>query len=550
MKEKAISYVRVSTKEQEEKFSLDVQRKENEEYAKANNLQIAKFFKESESGFKLRARIEFYKMLEYLEAEKKIRHLICYFRDRLSRNLSDLLELRNSRPDLIFHSVGNKPVDFSNPDEFEEWYRLQVDIADAERASARQRARVLKSNIRKREKGEYTSRAPLGYWHNPYTKKIELDHRKNRANLVKQAFEFYSTGDHSLKSLTDKMRNLGLITRAGNYVSRATMGLILRNPFYYGEFFTKSAGYPEGKLYPNKGTYPPLISKALWLKVQDALNKKKTTVKNKKDFTYRGILECAHCGCMITAEIKKGIRYYHCTSGRNTSYYQEKFKSDNCPKKGINWREDEIEYAFTHAIGELHFDKGILSWLREKLYEDDDNRKAVIDAELNGLNAELEMIDKDIEKVFDYAVKNDSLGDLVNKKIDRLKLRKKEIIAEIAELEEEKEDYIADALQTLELMKDFKNQYFAAESQKRKQMHKLMFRTVLAGEIFSIKDDMGILVTRKTWKGKLDNNNNLGFIWNEPFKTLFDIKLIQEISEYEANKGKNDIAWAVLDSNQ
>ena len=67
MKDKTIAYIRVSTEEQErEGYSIPSQKKDCQQYADKNNLEIVQQFVEARSGWKERARVEFYKMLEFI----------------------------------------------------------------------------------------------------------------------------------------------------------------------------------------------------------------------------------------------------------------------------------------------------------------------------------------------------------------------------------------------------------------------------------------------------------------------------------------------------
>lgn len=43
------------------------------------------------------------------------------------------------------------------------------------------------------------------------------------------------------------------------------------------------------------------------------------------------------------------------------------------------------------------------------------------------------------------------------------------------------------------------------------------------------------------------SSKSLGFVWKEPFRTLFDLKLIQEISEIEAENSENEQWYARRD---
>src|SRR5512137_1437819 len=94
----AVAYIRVSTGKQKEKFSPGVQREEIRKYAADHEppLTIVEEFEEARSGYALRARVKFYEMLEFVQAER-IGHVIYYLTDRITRNDEDWADLKRLR---------------------------------------------------------------------------------------------------------------------------------------------------------------------------------------------------------------------------------------------------------------------------------------------------------------------------------------------------------------------------------------------------------------------------------------------------------------------
>lgn len=91
---------------------------------------------------------------------------------------------------------------------------------------------------------------------------------------------------------------------------QSTVEFILKNIFYTGVFKF------EDKVYEN-AKHIPIISKELFYSVQARLLSPDKARKKNYDFAYTGLIRCAHCGCRLTAEFKKGkYIYYHCTGNR------------------------------------------------------------------------------------------------------------------------------------------------------------------------------------------------------------------------------------------
>jgi hypothetical protein len=90
----AVCYVRVSTKKQSDQgYSPESQRAAIEAYARAQGLDIKRWFEETKSSFNnLQARTAYYAMLVFIE-ENKISNVIYKFADRIARNLPDFIKL-------------------------------------------------------------------------------------------------------------------------------------------------------------------------------------------------------------------------------------------------------------------------------------------------------------------------------------------------------------------------------------------------------------------------------------------------------------------------
>lgn len=83
-----ILYVRVSSDEQREGFSIPAQIELLVNYAKKNSMRIVRIFEESMSA-KDSGRIEFNKMLKYLKTHPEVNTILVEKTDRLYRNFKD-----------------------------------------------------------------------------------------------------------------------------------------------------------------------------------------------------------------------------------------------------------------------------------------------------------------------------------------------------------------------------------------------------------------------------------------------------------------------------
>lgn len=317
MLKKAVSYVRVSSKEQAEQgFSPEAQSKLLYDFARRNGFDIVKEFEEAETAKDSR-RKEFAAMLEYVKM-RKIEHLLVEKTDRLHRNFKDYVaieELTEKHGVTVWFVKEGGSIGRQSRAADKTMYGIKTVMAKGFIDNLKEE--VQKGFDIKISHGEYPRQAPLGYLnakdpHNPKHNVIAPDPMNRR--LIEKMFEYYASGIYSMKSLIAKLEDDGLalnlppLLKSGKlYVS--TIQRCLTNPFYIGKFAWK------GKLIP--ASHEPLIGSELWAKVQDVINGRNLNLRkehNVMPFAYKGMFTCGVCGRSVTAEKKKGrYVYYHCT---------------------------------------------------------------------------------------------------------------------------------------------------------------------------------------------------------------------------------------------
>ena len=229
---------------------------------------------------------------------------------------------------------------------------------------------VKRSQKHNREAGLWQGLAPIGYLNaKDERRKSTLILDPERAPIIKQIFEEYASGVHSLKSVWLSATEKGLISKEPNYntrsknygkycpVSRNKIHDILTNPFYYGAMYVADEEIDERTKKPVKTfyklinhVYEPLISKELFDKVQKVLKtrKKERFCKEQKyagiPFVFRGLITCK-CGCAITPEHhKKGNKEY--------VYLRCSHQKGTCNQKLVNENTilEQLEKEIFHQI--------------------------------------------------------------------------------------------------------------------------------------------------------------------------------------------------------
>ena len=333
-----VLYLRVSSDEQAKfGFSIENQRKECTNFAERKGYHIVKVFIDDGKSAKDLNRPEAREMLSYMGKSKNhIDALIVWRLDRLTRNTMDYHgEIRKF---LEKHDIKLLTATEPNDEtiEGELMRNIGIDFAEYERKVIGKR--TLAGMKQKASLGQYPHKAPIGYINKTNadkTKSIVID--KDRAFFVKNAFNLYDSGQYSLRSLTKKLYDDGFRNSKGNKVAKSCIEHMLKNIFYTGVFEY------EGTIREN-AQHPAIISKELYYRVQDRLRDPNKTRKHSIDFAYTGLINCGHCGCQLTAELKKDRRgnpkyiYYHCTGN----------KGGDCIK---DWTtEEKLDNAISEVI--------------------------------------------------------------------------------------------------------------------------------------------------------------------------------------------------------
>jgi site-specific DNA recombinase len=306
---KAIILARVSTKEQEEGYSIAAQRQRLAEYCTRKGLDVIRVFELVESSTR-GERKEFAAMLEFAKAQRETIAIVADAVDRFQRSFKEsvLIDelIRKEQVELHFYREGMVIGKGASSTDIMRW---DFSVMGAKAYVLNLSENVRRSLEYKRRNGEWGGKAPLGYLNvRDGNNKSSLVHDPERALLVRMLFEDYAKGCFSISGdLVQKARQWDLRnkTRKGGHLSASQIQHILMNPFYHGTMRIK------GKLYAHK--YPPLISKELFdqceaVRIGNA--RESATRYSEKPFVFRGLIKCAVSGRTVTSDVKKGRHIY------------------------------------------------------------------------------------------------------------------------------------------------------------------------------------------------------------------------------------------------
>jgi site-specific DNA recombinase len=318
-------YVRVSTVKQGDGVSLDAQKDAILEYARRKQITITRWWEERETAAK-QGRPVFNQMVAHLK-RGDAKGLVIHRIDRSARNYHDWAIISDLADSGIEFHIATESFDFDT-------YGGRM-AADFMAVVAANYVRNLKTEIRKGQLGQLRIgllpwAAPVGYRNNGPAKLKTPD--PVAAPLVRRAFELYGSGTHSIRTLMAEMRIQGLRTHTGRPLYKSNIEQMLNNPFYCGIIRVQKTGETF------KGAHEPLISAALFERVQDIKSGKKVKKFTRHNHLYRGLFRCQHCGRCLIGELHKGRVYYRCQTA-------------GCVTRSV--REDQIDKTIIAVLAQL-----------------------------------------------------------------------------------------------------------------------------------------------------------------------------------------------------
>lgn len=373
---RAALYLRVSSEEQVEGFSLDGQREHLTGFARTSGYEVAGVYTDAGiSGKDMEHRPDLLRLLADAK-DGKFDIVLVWKTNRLSRRLKDLLVILETfeGTGVAYRSATEPQYETATPAG-----RLMMQmlgaIGEFERNTIIEN---VKMGMRQRSReGRWSGTAPLGY------RLVDGDDGKGAclevvpgdAALVKRIFSMYAEG-RGLKSIANALNHAGHRTQTGKHFGIFAVKSILHNPAYLG--LVREAGNGNGRHVPGealdldaliKGIHEPIITRRLWNLVHTIYQVRSGTVERTwgRQFPLTGLLRCPECGSAMTMSRSafrgkdgawKANNYYSCSRWKNKG-------SATCRSNGI--RADEAERSVMERLRALVNDPGTIQALVEQV---------------------------------------------------------------------------------------------------------------------------------------------------------------------------------------
>lgn len=432
--ETAALICRVSSREQEDGYSLDAQEHLLREFSAKRGLNVLVVSSFSESASKHLRRQKFQAFMAEV-ARRKIDHIVVEKVDRLTRSglkeavmIDDWLEADANR---YLHCVkdGIDLHKFSRSGDKLNW---GMRVVLAKNYTDNLREEVRKASDTMLRKGIWPNKTPMGYIRDKSQHYSPVQPDPVRSPLIERMFTLYDTGEWSVHRLADQLYEEGLRTKMDRKIHSSHIHLMLKDPFYVGQMLF------EGKLWD--GVHEPLVPHDLFERVQRRIKRPDggvgAALHNRHDHLFRGLVFCEGCGKRLTWEIQKGRTYGYC----------KQYKT--CTQRA-SVREDELEAELLPHLEAFRLTSPrVAEWLRLALKAAHDDEKVRHEESREELERLLKKAEQRLSRLLDMRI-DDAISEEDFERKKQEVTREKDLILERLSRASERQNNFLDDVATL-----------------------------------------------------------------------------------------------------
>ena len=399
------AYCRVSTDEEEQQNSYNVQINYYTDYINANpNWKLVGIFAdEGISGTQTANRTEFNRMIKMCR-RKRIDIILCKSISRFARNTVDCLdyvrELKSLGIAVIFEKENINTLSASS--EFA--ISLYASFAQAESESISRNVTWGIERSFREGKFTYYMKQTLGYRLGDDGKPYIIE---EEAKAVRDIFKMFAEG-HSMAEIAAEMTERGVVRRNGSSEwNRHHVNIILRNEKYVGDAILQKSytvdcltherarNYGQKPKYLIQNCHDPIIDRDTWDKVRLELARRSSENKSARKkgeksryhtiYALTSLLYCSHCRKPFRRTtwqwngMKKGV--WRCA---------DRLESPKITcKKSPSIHEDKLHRAIVNIINSTIKDTGQLNAAVQESTQASRNEMMEIDKEIVTLSARI-----------------------------------------------------------------------------------------------------------------------------------------------------------------
>lgn len=466
----AVILARVSSKAQEDEgYSLDSQLKLLTGYCDRNGLNVVRVFKIAETASKEQSRKTFHELLAYI-SKADVCHLAVEKTDRFTRNFRDAVSiddwleqdenrrLHAVKENLLLHKNAKSDVKFM-------W---NIHLSVAKKYTDNLREEAMKGWAEKLAQGWLPASPPPGYMTvTEGGKRIHVPDPATKS-IMQQVFKKYLEPSHSIASITEEMKNMGIRTRLGRPYAKSHVQRILLNPFYIG------INRFNGKDYP--GAQEQIISKDLFDRVQQKMHKGRPTVLKKHNPIFKNMISCESCGGVVTWQKQKGHYYGSCQ------------RSSNACKGRKFLREDKIEETIREMLIKLVCpSQDVVGWVADTMRAQYQTKIENREKLMASIQVQVERVDRMDSSLYDDKLAGEITQERYQQKHEAFIAQKTELERQLSKVDKDSGLKLERRLVILELSQKAATIYAAkAPEQKRLIITKLFQKLTFNGTSVSV----------------------------------------------------------------
>lgn len=463
-------YIRISTDEDHQKYSLPAQTERLEAYCTAHygdEWEKAGLYRDTESGTHMN-RPGLVDLLADAEAGK-LDTLLVFRVDRLSRKVHELARMVEelTRHGVVLKSI-TEPFDTGNAAGKMMLQMLGV-FAEFEHATIVERTKV--GMEKKAREGKFVGHTvPYGY---RLDESKQLVIHEEEALLIRKVFRMYADGREGADTITRNLNEAGHRRRSGRKWDRKVILSILKNPIYMGKI--------RWKQVVHDGHHEPIVPEEVFGKTQEILGSRTEDMssrrRNAAERLLTGRIRCRRCRSnMVGVSTRKNgvkIPYYICTKRASTR---------ECDQDYV--RADHLEESIINDVRSILRDEQLMARVWQQANERLSAQKPDLDKEVRRVEADMQKTRATIGRYFAAFEAGDMEPAICNAKVKDLTARLEALESERKEVEASRERLELPPLdrETLEWLVEHFDQVMATGTnpQKKHLLHQLVKKVLVS----------------------------------------------------------------------
>jgi site-specific DNA recombinase len=344
--ERVALYLRVSSEEQRDRETIEIQREFLEQYRNLYELEVADIYKDDgiSGTIPLHERAEGRQLLDDAKAGK-FDTVLVYKLDRLGRSLLVIVDAHDRLQTAgVSLRSATEPIDTSNPSG-RLIFQMLASFAEYERETIRERTQA--GLHRALRNGKHLGMIPYGYDIAPDGSFVIVE---DEARIVAEIIANIAAGA-ALYSEAERLNDEGVPSPGSKYRGKprkygsmwraSTVQGIVKRGAYSG---THTVNVHKG---PIERKVPAIVEPGLQQKAlaRMAENRRFSGGRPHREYLLRGLVRCERCGafCSGGASTSNGYRYHYYSPQRNRATREKRLKTNHsCVRVRADWLEELV----------------------------------------------------------------------------------------------------------------------------------------------------------------------------------------------------------------